>query len=409
MNLKITNFIKPVSLLPCMIGIYAQAQNVNIPDANFKNLLLQNSNINTDGNAEISVAEAQSYTGTIAAYEQNISDLTGIEAFKHITRLFCEGNNLTSINLSQNKDLLELWCFDNNLTSVDLSQNTKLRKLFIENNNLTSLDVSANIALVELYCNNNQLSSIDISSNKILKKLYCGDNPLHTLDVSQNIALQYLSCPNNQLSTIDLSNNGNLEYLYCQKNQFTYLDLSANNDLIRLECANNQIKRLDLSDKIWWTYIDCSNNALTVLNVANGHNQSYHKLIATGNPNLSCIQHDAGFNPEEAQYPDVAGVMVKYWVKDDTAIWSTESCFMSTDEVNVNKNRVEVYPNPATHFVNVKWKNNDVDKIEIFDMNGKLVLSNQVKRNDIVLNIGHLEAGVYLIKVGELTHKLIVK
>ncbi len=55
------------------------AQNVNIPDANFKAYLVGNSAINTNGDSEISFAEAQSFTGTIDCSSNQINDLTGIK------------------------------------------------------------------------------------------------------------------------------------------------------------------------------------------------------------------------------------------------------------------------------------------------------------------------------------------
>ena len=62
------------------------AQNVNIPDANFKSYLLANSGINTNSDSEISIAEAQAFTGELLINGLSISDLTGIEAFVNITR-----------------------------------------------------------------------------------------------------------------------------------------------------------------------------------------------------------------------------------------------------------------------------------------------------------------------------------
>ena len=73
------------------------AQNVNIPDFNFKNYLLNNPTINTNSDTEISVAEAQAFTGTISATSLGITDLTGIEAFVNITTLEVYSNILTSL------------------------------------------------------------------------------------------------------------------------------------------------------------------------------------------------------------------------------------------------------------------------------------------------------------------------
>jgi len=49
---------KFLTLLTVTFIGFVSAQNVNIPDANFKAYLVGNSEINTNGDSEISVAEA---------------------------------------------------------------------------------------------------------------------------------------------------------------------------------------------------------------------------------------------------------------------------------------------------------------------------------------------------------------
>ena len=65
------------------------SQIVNIPDLNFKAYLVGNSAINTNSDSEIQVSEATAFTGTINCNALGISNLTGIEAFTNITKLFC--------------------------------------------------------------------------------------------------------------------------------------------------------------------------------------------------------------------------------------------------------------------------------------------------------------------------------
>jgi hypothetical protein len=75
--------------LTVFIGLVSQtnAQNVNIPDPNFKAYLVGNTAINTNADTEIQVSEAQAFTGNIDCQNLNIADLTGIEAFTNITHL----------------------------------------------------------------------------------------------------------------------------------------------------------------------------------------------------------------------------------------------------------------------------------------------------------------------------------
>ena len=116
-------------------------QIVNIPDAIFKNYLLNNANINTNSDNEIQVSEAAAFSGTMYVSNLNISDLTGIEAFIALTTLSCYYNPLTSLDVSANTALTFLNCSYNYLLSLDVSTNTALTELDCRSNNLTNLDL----------------------------------------------------------------------------------------------------------------------------------------------------------------------------------------------------------------------------------------------------------------------------
>lgn len=137
------------------------AQNVSIPDANFKAELVENSSINTNGDDEIQVSEAQAFTESISVTAKSISDLTSIAAFVNLTELVCPSNSLTSL---------------------DISANTALEELNCQQNNLTSLDISAHKNLIHLTCKKNQLTSLNVANgnNSNFTFFHAADNPLLT-------------------------------------------------------------------------------------------------------------------------------------------------------------------------------------------------------------------------------------
>jgi hypothetical protein len=140
------------------------AQNVNIPDANFKAYLVGNTAINTNNDTEIQISEAQSYTGSITCTNLGISDLTGIEAFTAITNLNCTDNQITTLDLSQNVALSYLSVYNNNLTSLDVGQISSLNRLWCMFNPITSLDLSQNGSLVFVQTNNCSLTSLNLAN-----------------------------------------------------------------------------------------------------------------------------------------------------------------------------------------------------------------------------------------------------
>jgi len=149
--------MKKLLLILLCLPMIGFGQNVNIPDANFKAYLVGNSAINTNGDTEIQISEANIFNGSIDCSFGSISDLTGIEHFTVLTFLACRNNQLTSLDLSQNISLEELYCYNNYIVDLDLSQNTNLYRLHCANNYLRRLNVKNgnNINFAQFNATNN--------------------------------------------------------------------------------------------------------------------------------------------------------------------------------------------------------------------------------------------------------------
>ena len=199
---------------------FMNAQNVYIPDANFKAYLVSSPGINTNGDSEISVSEAEAFTGGLACYNKNIANLTGVEAFVNVTMILCYRNQLTSIDISKNTALKQLVCDQNQLTSLDVSKNTALESLSFAINKLTNIDIIKNTNLITLDCQANLLTSLDTSKNILLQTIYSHYNKLTSLDLSKNTVLKNLWCFNNQLTTLNvkIGNNALLTTMTAQNN-----------------------------------------------------------------------------------------------------------------------------------------------------------------------------------------------
>jgi len=97
--------MKKLLLILFCLPIIGFGQNVNIPDSNFKTYLVGETLINTNGDSEIQVSEANTFNGTIWCENLNIADLTGIEYFINLTGLYCPYNQITALDISQNISL----------------------------------------------------------------------------------------------------------------------------------------------------------------------------------------------------------------------------------------------------------------------------------------------------------------
>lgn len=250
-----------------LLSFFVGSQNTYVPDDNFEQTLID---LGYDSGALDDYVLTSNINSIIdlSLDNKNISSLIGIEDFSSLTNLFCGENQLTSLDLSNNLNLIMLDCYENNLTNLNISQNINLIHLDCNNNQLPYLDVTGNVNLIDLFCVNNQLSTINTSQNINLELFYCLDNQIIDLDLSQNINLINFKFFNNQLTELDVSNNINLYDLDGFNNQLTTLDVTNNPALVFLRCDNNQLQELD---------------------IRNGNNTGFSNIYAVNNPELTCV------------------------------------------------------------------------------------------------------------------------
>ena len=265
------------------------SQKTYVPDDNFEAYLEANGmGDGINNNDSVTTANISGITN-LNVGNQNISDLSGLEAFSSLTVLNCGGNpQLTYLDVSQNYALVSissrssglininfgtisniksLDLLNNQLTSLDLTSLVQLEATYFRNNQLTSLDVSQNVNLKNLKIEVNQISSIDISQNTQLTYLSCWNNQITALDVSQNLLLETISVGNNQIPSLDVTMLDSLENFYCGANLLTSLDISQNPLLSYLSCGNNQLTNLDLSQNPLLSNVECQDNLISALDV----------------------------------------------------------------------------------------------------------------------------------------------
>ena len=111
-------------------------------------------------------------------------------------------NNSTKLKITSSR-YSRLNVSGNQLESLDISQSPNIQKLYCNNNNLTTLDVTKHRQLVEL--------------NSLLQYLKCNYNQLTALKTTNNPELRTLEIKSNQIDVLDLSNNQYINTLRCQE------------------------------------------------------------------------------------------------------------------------------------------------------------------------------------------------
>ncbi len=89
-------------------------------------------------------------------------------------------------------------------------------------------------------------------------------------------------------------------------------------------------------------------------------------------------------------------------------IWNPDG--MSVSDLD-SKPQIQIYPNPVKDVLNLK-SNSKIEKIELFDANGKKVQSGKPNTNDAEINMNHLPAGIYIIQTtvdGKVDSQKVVK
>lgn len=170
------------------------------------------------------------------SYSNGVLDLS---ANTKLQALSCENNGLTELILPDSP-LRNIYCNNNQLKSLDLSKNESLEFVNCEYNQIEEIDLSKNVALIDFHATGNQLSQIDLTANTQLTSLSLYDNDFTALEVSANVNLQYLSCGSNELTSLDVSKNTNLTSLNCESNRMLTLNVSANTQLEFLNCGDQR-------------------------------------------------------------------------------------------------------------------------------------------------------------------------
>lgn len=193
----------------------------------------------TDNNRVLTREEA-SAAKTMMIMDQNIASLTGIEYFTGLTELRCNGNKLTSINLSKNTALEILDVSDNSLASLSVAGCKSLRVLRCDNNSLSSiLGLRETVDLSILNCSGNRLGSLDLSYNTALNTVKCDNNQITMLDISKCAVLSSLDCSHNKLTSLDVSGCPEVGMLFCSSNSLSSLDITNNREITNLEVESN--------------------------------------------------------------------------------------------------------------------------------------------------------------------------
>lgn len=214
----------------------------NFPDEFFREYV-KNYDLDNDGHLSEDELDAvkvinNKYEEFGDLFNKGITTLKGIEHFSKLETLFCDANELTSLDTAALPKSLKWLNLDNNkLEAIDLSPLTNLEHFSAQSNW--------------------EMTSITFGSLPNLKRLYFPNNKIKTVDFTGLDNLEHLNCGNQELDTIDVSMLPKLTLFHCGFNNLETLDISMLPDLIDFGCRDNRLTQLDLSQFDHIEYLNC--------------------------------------------------------------------------------------------------------------------------------------------------------
>ena len=112
----------------------------NFPDENFRQYVEDSFDMDMDG---VLSDEERNEVYSIYVPSMEIASVKGIEYFPNLNDFTCYMNQITSLDISRNKQLERMDCSFNQLTKLNLKSNTLLSYLSCEENEIATLSVGA--------------------------------------------------------------------------------------------------------------------------------------------------------------------------------------------------------------------------------------------------------------------------
>ena len=289
---------------------------------------------------------------------------------------------------------------------------------------LTSQTVTIRGNVTELYCNGNQLTTLDVSQNTELTTLFCSNNQLKALDVSQNTALTVLTCFNNQIKGEEMTRlvNSLLNRTGKSVGTFTvvqepYLEgnICLKSDVAIAESKNWDTQKYKSNTKEYVAYEGAEKaQPLKVTLTKEGEGT----ITATGATDLNAVPLGTeltivatpadGYELKEltANGTDILATK-KFTVTADTEVKATFTKKTAAEVVEAGTLRL--YPNPASTYVNVKGaKANTL--VRLYGANGALRYEARTDADGTLqIDLSAYAEGTYLLLVDSNAQRLLIQ
>lgn len=272
-------------------------------------------------------------------------------------------------------DVTGLECVDNGakITGLDSEHNNLMGYIDCASCEIETLNLKNCTELASLYCDNDHISELFLGDCSGLQEPFCNNNNIAKLELNACTKLSELACNTNNISTLDVSACARLVFLACYQNPFSAAAI----------------------DQIYCDLPDCTNGQFIgyMIPLYNAEDLNYNTVLSTNANNATSKNWKVVYrNPDLAPIPPTTGNF---------------DCITGFEELSLTKEAIQLAPNPAKDFVTILLCETYLEKpLEIIDIFGRIVYSDAAQiRQDI--SVADLPNGLYIVKVGDVTTKLI--
>ncbi len=167
--------------------------------------------------------------------------------------------------------------------------------------------------------------------------------------------------------------------------------LTVSGSTLTIGANANSTQTFDITSNTSWT-VTSNQTWLTVSN-AIGSDTMTLTLSAAANPTTATRS---------------ATITVKGTGVTDKTITVTQDAG-TTGITGIAQNAFEIFPNPASNFITIKRSNSSNATLTIFNSSGQIFIEKQIVSDQESIDITSLPKGFYILKLQELTFKIVIK
>ena len=314
-----------------------------------------------------------------------LSSITLPDGSENLRELSLEGNKFRRFDASLYPSLTTLALTDNLLTSIDVSENKNLELFSAAHNSLSDV-VLDNDKLWALYLDNNNISEIDLSGVPQLKQFSISNNYLSHIDVSNLNKLIMLIINNNYFTfeTLPLHKSTYVRYYY--HSQFP-IEIAAEDGVVDLSSQSD----VDGAATIYRWFVG--------LPTIDEEGMLVGEELAEGEDYLI----EEGVTTFLSKFNDVMCVMMNEKLPDVVIYTYLINVTADVEEIAASDEVLVMSEND-----NIVVKSDAVGSpIAVYSVTGALMRTAEVEEGATVID--NIEEGIYLVRVGKNTKKVIVK